>query len=54
MDVFHQWGSYATQVVLLNAQGKVEKVVAAHDVGRAINPKAVQGQIEGGIVMGLG
>ena len=30
------------------------KVVAAHDVGRAINPIAVEGQIEGGVVMGLG
>ncbi len=46
--------SYATHVVLLNEQGRVQKVVAAHDVGRAINPQAVEGQIEGGIAMGLG
>lgn len=46
--------SYATHVVVLNEQGKIQKVVAAHDVGRAINPKAVEGQIEGGIAMGLG
>ena len=46
--------SYATQVVVLSADGKVEKVVAAHDVGRAINPKAIEGQIEGGVAMGLG
>ena len=52
--VSHVAYSYATHVVLLDEQGKVEKVVAAHDVGRAINPKAVEGQIEGGIVMGLG
>ncbi|KUO75435.1 MAG: selenium-dependent xanthine dehydrogenase [Desulfosporosinus sp. BRH_c37] len=52
--VSHVAYSYATHVVLLNAQGKVEKVVAAHDVGRAINPKAVEGQVEGGIAMGLG
>lgn len=52
--VSHVAYSYATHVVLLNAQGKVEKVVAAHDVGRAINPKAVEGQIEGGVAMGLG
>ncbi|KLU63923.1 putative xanthine dehydrogenase subunit D [Desulfosporosinus acididurans] len=52
--VSHVAYSYATQVVILNEQGFVEKVVAAHDVGRAINPKAVEGQIEGGVVMGLG
>ena len=52
--VSHVAYSYACQVVLLNAEGKVEKVVAAHDVGRAINPKAIEGQIEGGITMGLG
>ena len=52
--VSHVAYSYATQVVVLNEAGKVEKVVAAHDVGRAINPKAIEGQIEGGVAMGLG
>ena len=46
--------SYATHVVLLDANGMLEKVVAAHDVGRAINPVQVEAQIEGGVVMGLG
>ena len=45
---------YATQVVILNEKGKVEKVIAAHDVGKAINPLNIEGQIEGGVVMGLG
>lgn len=45
---------YATQVVILGEDGKIKKVVAAHDVGRAVNPKNVEGQIEGGVVMGLG
>jgi CO/xanthine dehydrogenase Mo-binding subunit len=45
---------YATQVVLLDDNGKVRKVIAAHDVGKAINPNGVEGQIEGGVVMGLG
>ncbi|MEI2734141.1 MAG: molybdopterin cofactor-binding domain-containing protein [Rhodoblastus sp.] len=33
---------------------KVRKVVAAHDVGRAINPTLIEGQIEGGVLQGLG
>jgi len=45
---------YATQVVLLDEKGNVRRVVAAHDVGKAINPNGVEGQIEGGVVMGLG
>ena len=34
--------------------GKVEKVVAAHDVGKAVNPALCEGQIEGSVHMGLG
>lgn len=52
--VSHVAYGFATQVVILDEKGKVEKVVAAHDVGKAINPKNVEGQIEGGVVMGLG
>ncbi len=52
--VSHVAYGYATQVVILDENGKLNKVVAAHDVGRAINPKNVEGQIEGGVVMGLG
>ena len=33
---------------------QVRKVIAAHDVGRAINPLTLEGQIEGGIVMCIG
>jgi aldehyde oxidoreductase len=33
---------------------KVQRMVAAHDVGKAINPTLVEGQIEGGIAQGLG
>jgi CO/xanthine dehydrogenase Mo-binding subunit len=33
---------------------KVLRMVAAHDVGRAINPQLAEGQIEGGIAQGLG
>lgn len=52
--VSHVAYGYATQVVALNEDGTVKKVVAAHDVGKAINPISVEGQIEGGVVMSLG
>ncbi len=45
---------YATQVVVLNEDGTVKKVVAAHDVGNPVNPLSTEGQIEGGVVMSLG
>jgi len=50
----HMTFSYATQVVILDDDGRIERVVAAHDVGRAINPKGCAGQVEGGVHMGLG
>ena len=52
--VNHVAFGYATQVVMLNDTGWLQKVVAAHDVGRAINPATIEGQIEGAIAMGLG
>jgi xanthine dehydrogenase molybdenum-binding subunit len=52
--VTHMAFGYATQVVILAEDGTIEKVVAAHDVGRAINPLLCAGQIEGGVHMGLG
>ena len=52
--VSHVAYGYATQVCILNEDGTVAKVVAAHDVGRAVNPLSVEGQIEGGVVMSLG
>jgi xanthine dehydrogenase molybdenum-binding subunit len=50
----HPAFGFATQVVVLDDAGRVRKVVAAHDVGRAINPKLCEGQIEGAVHMGLG
>lgn len=52
--VSHIAYGYATQVVILDENGKLKKVVAAHDGGTIINPKSAEGQIEGGVVMGLG
>ncbi len=45
---------WATQVVILDEEGRIEKVVAAHDVGKVINPTLLEGQIEGAVHMGLG
>ena len=45
---------YATHVVILDDDGRVTEVYAAHDSGRVINPIAIQGQIEGGVLMGMG
>jgi selenium-dependent xanthine dehydrogenase len=52
--VTHIAYAWATQVVLLDDEGRLEKIVAAHDVGKAINPTLIEGQIEGGLHMGLG
>ena len=52
--VTHAAYAWATQVVILDDEGRVEKVIAAHDVGRAINPLLAEGQIEGGVHMSLG
>jgi xanthine dehydrogenase molybdenum-binding subunit len=50
----HLTFGYATQVVMLDDDGLIQRVVAAHDVGRAINPLQCTGQIEGSVHMGLG
>ncbi len=42
------------EVDMTTGEVHVRKVIAAHDVGRALNPLTLQGQIEGGIVMALG
>ena len=52
--VSHVAYGYATQVCLLNEDGRIEKIVAAHDVGKAVNPLSVEGQIEGGVIMSTG
>lgn len=45
---------FATHVVILDDDGRVKEVYAAHDSGKVVNPTAIQGQIEGGVLMGLG
>ncbi len=45
---------YATQVVILDDDGQITKVIAAHDAGKIMNQMLFEGQIEGAIHMGLG
>ena len=53
--IIHSTFGYAAQMAVIDrTSGKVERVVAAHDVGRAMNPTLCEGQIEGSIHMGLG
>ena len=53
--VIHSTFGYAAQLVILDPDtGGVEQVVAAHDVGRAVNPMLCEGQVEGAVHMGLG
>lgn len=51
----HSAFGYAAQLVVMNpATQEIEKVVAVHDVGKAVNPTLCEGQIEGAVHMGLG
>ena len=53
--VSHVAYGYATQVCILNEKtGKIDRMIAAHDVGKAVNPLSCEGQIEGGVVMSIG
>jgi xanthine dehydrogenase molybdenum-binding subunit len=51
----HSAFGYAAQLVVMNPETQdIEKVVAVHDVGKAVNPTLCEGQIEGAVHMGLG
>ncbi len=51
----HAAFGFAAQIVIADREtGAIEKVVAIHDVGRAVNPRLCEGQIEGSVHMGLG
>ena len=53
--VIHSAFGYAAQLVIIDREtGEIERVVAAHDVGRAVNPLQCIGQVEGAVHMGLG
>ena len=52
----YTYGAHAAEVEVDTETGRVRVLgyAAAHDVGRAINPQSVEGQIQGGAVQGLG
>jgi aldehyde oxidoreductase len=53
--VIHSAFGYAAQLVIMDRDtGNIDRVVAAHDVGRAVNPLQCVGQVEGAVHMGLG
>jgi CO/xanthine dehydrogenase Mo-binding subunit len=54
--VTYLFGSHACQLLVDTETGevKIERYIACHDVGKAINPEQVIGQIQGGVTMGIG
>ncbi len=53
-QVTHYSYGYAAQVCILDHNGKIDKIVAAHDAGKIMNQMLFEGQIEGGVAMGVG
>jgi CO/xanthine dehydrogenase Mo-binding subunit len=51
-----RFGAQAVEIAVDRQTGQIEvlRVVSVHDVGKAVNPPLVVGQVEGGVVMGLG
>jgi len=52
--VTHYSYGYAAQLVVLDDKGEIEKVFAAHDAGKIMNPMLFEGQIQGAVHMGVG
>lgn len=52
--VIHYSYGYAAQVCILDDSGNIKKMIAAHDAGKIMNPMLFEGQIHGGVHMGLG
>ena len=46
--------SYGAQLIILNEEGRISKAISAFDVGTPVNIQSIEGQIEGGTVMGIG
>lgn len=52
--ITHYSYGYAAQLVVLDEEGQLKKVYAAHDAGKIMNPLLFEGQIEGAVHMGIG
>ncbi|MFZ4563795.1 MAG: molybdopterin cofactor-binding domain-containing protein [Bacteroidales bacterium] len=52
--ITHYSYGYAAQLVVLNEAGEIDRVYAAHDAGKIMNPMLFEGQIQGAVHMGLG
>ena len=52
--VSHFSYGFAAHLAILDADGKLQSVHAAHDAGTVINPALFEGQVQGGVVMGMG
>ncbi|MEI6456995.1 MAG: selenium-dependent xanthine dehydrogenase [bacterium] len=52
--ITHYSYGYAAQLAVLNDEGKLEKIFAAHDAGKIMNPMLFEGQIQGAVHMGIG
>ncbi|MEK7468670.1 MAG: xanthine dehydrogenase family protein molybdopterin-binding subunit [Planctomycetota bacterium] len=52
----YTWGCHGVEVEVDTETGQVvvKRIVAAHDIGKAINPMHAEGQVEGGVIQGLG
>jgi aldehyde oxidoreductase len=53
-QIIHYSYGYAAQLCILDDNGNIEKIIAAHDAGKIMNPMLFEGQMEGAIHMGLG
>src|SRR4030042_673692 len=56
MSVTYAYGTHGVEVEVDRETGEVKilRYIAAHDVGRAINPMLLEGQVYGGVTMGIG
>jgi aldehyde oxidoreductase len=52
--VSHIAYGYAATIAILDKEGRVEKLAAAYDIGAVVNPNSAEGQVEGGLLMGMG
>lgn len=52
--ITHYSYGYATQVAIVDDNGNVERIIAAHDAGKIFNPTMFEGQIQGSVHMGTG